>query len=410
MADYRSRIADDQLRRALARAGAVVIEGPKACGKTETALQCAQSVVEVDTDPNVAQLMMTAPELILDGENPRLFDEWHLQPALWNLVRRRVDREKTKGLFILTGSAAPSADLARHSGAGRFARVRMSTMSLAETGHSTGAVSLANIVAGSDVSAGDPGVTLPELLDRLTCGGWPGFLNESTDAVLEGVRDYLTSLVEVDLPMGMEIGHDPVRVRRLLVALARGVATETSIATLVADTGLARETVVSYLSSLMRVFAIEDQPAWSSHLRSKASLRKEGKRHLADPSLAVAALRADPRSLLRDLRYAGQLFESQVVHDLRVYSAQLVSHARDSAGAEVDAVIEYPGGPLLLIEIKLGWHEEVLDAAAASLTRFAAKIDPKLHPDVIRLVITGGGYAFTRTDGVRVVPLTALTR
>lgn len=282
-------------------------------------------------------------------------------------------------------------------------------MTFAETGHSSRTVSLSDIVAGHRLSAGEAALGLCEVLERLACGGCPGFLDEPTPTVLEGLRDYLSSLVEVDLPTGIGTGHDPVRVRRLLVALARGISTEISISTLASDEGLTRETVSSYLAALTWVFAIEDPPAWSSYLRSKAALRKEGKRHLADPSLAVAALRADPQSLLCDLRYAGQLFESQAVHDPRVYSGQLVRHARVSAGAEVDAVIEYPGGPLLLIEIKLCFHEGVIDAALASLARFAAKIDSALHPDVVRLIITGGGYAFTCPDGVKVVPLTALT-
>lgn len=263
-------------------------------------------------------------------------------------------------------------------------------MTFAETGHSSRTLSLSYIVAGHKFSAGKAALRLREILERLAQGGWPGFLDETTPAVLEGLRDYLSSLVEVELATGIGTGHDPVWGRRFFVALARGGSAEISISPLASDAGVTRETVSSYPAALTRVFAIEDQPAWLSHLRSKAALRKEGKRHLADPSLPVAALRTDPQRLVRDLRYAGRLFESQAVHDLGVYSGQLVSHARDCAGAEVDAVIEYPGGPLLLIEIKLGFYEDVIEAASASLARLAAKIDPALHPDVVRLIITGG--------------------
>lgn len=263
-------------------------------------------------------------------------------------------------------------------------------MTFAETGHSSRTLSLSDIVAGHKFSAGKAALRLHEILERLAQGGWPGFLDETTRRSSRGLRDYLTSLVEVDLPTGIGTGHELVWVRRLFVALARGISAEISISPLTSDAGVTRETVSSYLAALTRVFAIEDQSASLSHLRSKAALRTEGKRHLADPSLPVAALRTDPQSLSCDLRYAGQLFESQEAHDLRVYSEQLVSHARDSAGAEVDAVMEYPGGPLLLVEIKLGFYEDVIEAASASLARLAAKIDPALHPDVVRLIITGG--------------------
>lgn len=403
---YLKRQADNDLGDALRRAGAVVVEGPKACGKTATAQQVAASTVEVDTDPNVAQLMATIPHRLLEGPTPRLFDEWHVQPGLWNLIRRRVDELQAKGQFILTGSAAPSADLARHSGAGRFARVRMRTMSLHESGHSTGAVRLKDLVDGSPVDAGEPDLAFEDLIERMATGGWPGFLqNLASDRLLD-VRDYLTSLVEVDLLS--EVTHDPVRVRRLMQALARGVATEMNLKTLATDADLSRTATSDYLQSLARIFATEDQPAWPSRLRSHAMLRKEPKRHLADPSLAVAALQASPDSLMRNLEYAGQLFESQVVHDLLIYSGQTVCHARDNTGAEVDAVIEFPHGVLVLVEVKLGWTAEVVDQAAASLARFAAKVDAHRHPHVRRVVITGGGYSFQRTDGTYVVALAAL--
>ena len=405
---YRARQADEELRAALRRAGAAVVEGPKACGKTETALQVAASSVEVDTDPNVPRLMETVPHLVLDGPTPRLLDEWHLEPRLWNLVRRRVDETHTKGQFILTGSAAPSADLGRHSGAGRFARVRMRTMSLEESGHSTAAVRWRDLVAGDAIEAGEPALPFEGLIERLATGGWPGFLDDRPSDVVAGVRDYLDSLVDVDLRAVSDVAHDPVRIRRLLRALARVVGTEINVSTLAADAELSRDATRDYLTVLARVFAIEDQPAWSSHLRSRAMLRREPKRHLADPSLAVAALQARPDSLMRDLAYAGQLFESQVVHDLRVYSGRTVMHARDSVGAEVDAVVEENDGVLVIVEAKLGWQGDVVDRAADSLARFAAKVDPSLHPTVRRVIITGGGYSYRRPDGTAVVALISL--
>jgi len=405
---YLQRQADVDLRMALRRAGAVVVEGPKACGKTATAMQVAASTVAIDTDPNVAQLMGTVPHVLLEGATPRLFDEWHLQPQLWNLVRRHVDEVQDKGLFILTGSAAPSADLARHSGAGRFARVRMRTMSLHESGHSSGRVSVASLMRGQDVEATESPLPFEELIQRLATGGWPGFLRNTLDDRLLNVRDYLKSLIDVDVHSVSDVAHDPVRIRRLFLALARGVATEMNLSTLSKDADLSRDATRGYLGVLTQLFALEDQPAWSSHLRSKATLRKEPKRHLADPSLAVAALESGPNALMRDLAYAGQLFESQVVHDLRVYSGQEVYHARDSSGVEVDALVETGDGTVMIVEAKLGWNQDIVDGAVASLDRFASKIDRNRHPLVRRVVITGGGYSYQRPDGAYVVALATL--
>lgn len=405
---YLKRLADEHLSAALRRSGAVIIEGPKWCGKTATAQQVAASTVAVDTDPNVARMLSISPELILDGPTPRLFDEWHIQPELWNLIRHAVDTAQQTGMFILTGSAAPSADLARHSGAGRFARVQMRTMSFIESGHSSGSVHLSDILSGAAIAAPEPDVSFQQLISRLATGGWPGFLTQDPEDQLAGVRDYLTSLTHVDLRDLADNNHDPIRVGRLIQALARGVGTEIALSTLAADADLSRDATREYLASLTRIFAVEHQPAWPSHLRSRATLRKEPKRHLADTSLAVAALEATPAALMRNLDFSGQLFESQVVHDLQIYTGRTVMHARDNTGAEVDALIEYPNGQLLLVEAKLGWQPTVVDQASQSLARFAAKVDPARHPQVTQLVITGGGYSYRSPEGVYVVPLTAL--
>jgi predicted AAA+ superfamily ATPase len=407
---YISRGADAELDRALRRSGAVLIEGPKACGKTATASRRAASVVRIDTDPNVAGQVAVDPALVLEGPTPRLLDEWQIYPQLWNAVRRAADERSGPGQFILTGSTAPSSDAVRHSGAGRFARLRMRTMSLVESGDSDDAVSLASIIGGEAPRAAAASLGFDGLLRRIARGGWPGFAGLSDDDASANVRDYADTVAAVDVENAGR-ARDPRRVRRLMAALARSTATEVTVSTLARDeTSLARDSVREYLDALSRIFVIEDQPAWSAHLRSSATLRQEPKRHFCDPSLALALIGADARALRTNLGYAGQLFESLAVHDLRVLSQSLggeVFHARDSAGREVDAIVQLPDGTWSAFEVKLGAVPDVVDAAAAALRSFAANVDHSHDPPLT--VITGTGASYRRADGVNVVALPALT-
>jgi hypothetical protein len=412
---YRPRIADSELTERLQSVGAIVIEGAKAVGKTETARQAAASEVLLDTDRTARDAVEIDPSLVLIGPTPRLIDEWQTAPSIWNHIRRAVDDRREPGQFILAGSSVPADDAARHSGAGRFGRLRLRPMSLAESGISNGEVSIARLLAGDRAEAANRGLAVPDLAEEISRGGWPGLRDLPLEAVLGRVRDYLEEICRADVPRLDDSRRDPARVRRLIASLARNIATHTALRTIAADTGgadgpLKEETAALYVSALERLFIVEDQPAWGPHLRSKYVLRKAAKRHFADPSLAVAALRTTPAALLRDLNFLGFLFESLVVRDLRIYAQPLrgrVSQYRDSSGLEVDAIVE-TGMSWAAFEVKLG-GPRAIDAAAASLSKFAKQVDVDRIGEPAALgVITAGGYGYQRHDGVQVIPVGAL--
>ena len=411
---YQQRVVDQELALKLKATGAVVIEGPKACGKTVTARQIAASEVLLDVDDAARRAVAIDPGLVLDGPTPRLIDEWQLEPAIWNHVRRAVDDRAQPGQFILTGSAVPVDDITRHTGAGRITRLRMRPMTLFETGHTNGAISLARLLDGEPPRSPDPGLNIADLAERVGVGGWPALLGQSSEASLRSVRDYLDEVRRVDI--GRIAGRrDPNRVARLLRALARNVGTHASIATLAADTGgaegaLDQETIREYLDALDRLMVVEDLPAWAPHLRSRSLLRSGVKRYFVDPSLAVAALRGTPARLLRDLKTLGFLFESLVVRDLRVYAqasdAQVMQY-RDNTGLEVDAIVETVAGRWAAFEVKLGPGQ--VDEGAATLLRFAERVDTsRIGLPSMLGVIVGSGYGYGRADGVAVIPIGAL--
>ncbi len=412
---YLPRVVDDELRRRLDAAGAVVIEGPKACGKTETAKRQAGSEVLLDVDAQALAAARVDASLVLNGPIPRLLDEWQVEPAIWNHVRRAVDARQAAGQFILTGSSVPPDDVDRHTGAGRFSFLRMRPMSLAESGHSSGQVSFSEMFAGVPVRAADAGMTVPRLAELITIGGWPAQQGASVGAAAQAAIDYLHQVCTVDVARVGGARRDPAKVEALVRSLARNVATEVAITTLAADAGgadgdLSRVTVSEYLTVLERLMVIEDQPAWAPHLRSTRQLRSSAKRHFADPSLAVAALRAGPERLLRDINFFGLLFESLVVRDLRVLSQPLggsVLHYRDNKGLEVDAIVELADGRWAAFEIKLG--QAAIDRAATSLSKFrdVVDLDRRGEPAVLG-VITATGYGYVRDDGIAVIPIGAL--
>jgi uncharacterized protein len=413
---YLPRIVDAELTDLLQAVGGVVIEGPKACGKTESARQLAASEVRLDVDANARATAAVEPALLLDGATPRLLDEWQLQPAVWNHVRRAIDDRGQPGQFILTGSAVPADDITRHTGAGRIARLRMRPMTLLEAQLGSGAVSLAGLLAGEPPRSPDPGLSIPALANAIASGGWPGLRGLEPPRALRAVRDYLEEIRRTDVRR-IEGGtrRDPGRVGRLLISLARNVATPATLTTLARDTGgtdgsLKDDTVREYLDALGRLMIVEDQPAWSPHLRSRYTLRSAPKRHFVDPSLAVAALRATPKRLLDDIRLLGLLFESLVVRDLRVYAQACdarVLHYRDSDGLEVDAIVQRADGVWGAFEIKLGAAQA--EEAAPVLRRFARRIDTERcgEPAVLG-VIVGTGYGYRREDGIAVIPIGAL--
>lgn len=412
---YLPRVVDSELDARLGAAGAVVIEGPKACGKTETARRRAASSVFLDVDENARRAAQIDPGLVLDGRVPRLIDEWQIEPSIWNHIRRAVDDRGRAGQFVLTGSSVPADDVARHTGAGRFSFLRMRPMTLFETGHTNGAVSLAATLAQEPVRSDDPGLSVRDLADRIVVGGWPAQHGRRVSDAARAARDYLEQIRQVDVSRAAGSRRDPAKIARLLRSLARNTSTEAATTVLAADAGgsegpLDRHTVAEYLNILHRLMILEDQEAWAPHLRSRASLRRSPKRHFVDPSLAVAALGAGPEHLLQDLNLLGMLFESLVIRDLRVLAQPLdgqVLHYRDNYGVEVDAVVQLADGRWGAFEIKLG--AGLVDAGAEALHRFRAAIDTRRSGEPAVLgVIAGTGFGYVRPDGVAVIPVGAL--
>jgi predicted AAA+ superfamily ATPase len=412
---YKPRVADQELSKRLEASGAVLIEGPKACGKTESARQVAASEVLLDVDEEARAAAALDPGLILAGDTPRLIDEWQVEPRVWNHVRRAVDERRQPGQFLLAGSAVPSDDASRHSGAGRISRLRMRPMSLFESGESDGSISLRDLMAGGKARSTNT-IELAEMAEAVVRGGWPALREMPLERAMEEVANYLEEVSRTDINRVEGTQRDPARVRRLMRSLARNVATHVSTTTLAADTAdggdepLKRQTVTEYLSALQRLFVIEDQPPWEPHLRSRSILRKSPKRHFVDPSLAAAALGAGPSALLRDLNLFGFLFESLVIRDLRVYSQPLrgeVRQFRDNKGLEVDAIVESVAG-WSAFEIKLG-GPKAIEEGAANLLKFAREIDTRRSGEPAALgIIVAGGYGYTREDGIQVIPITAL--
>ena len=410
--EYQRRIIDDELARRLLSIGAVVIEGPRAVGKTETARQRATSAVLLDIDTSARQLAKIDPALLLEGSTPRLIDEWQVEPDLWNQVRREVDRRQLPGQFILTGSAVPADDITRHTGAGRFSRIRMRPMTLYEAGYSTGDVSLLALFEGGAPRAADSGLTISQVIDRVCIGGWPAFIKLTPEEAQREMRSYLDEIAKTDIRRVDGVRRDPRRIRRVLQSFARNIATQVSIRTIAADVdgadgSLDRKTVADDLNSLERLMIIEDLPAWAPALRSRTSLRTAATRHFVDPCLAVAALNASPAKLLKDLNFFGFLFESLVVRELRVYmqhSGGRLWHYRDENNLEVDVIIEMEDASWAAIEVKLGIKQ--VDEAAKTLLKFASKIDTtRCGEPAFLAVVTATGYGYVRADGVYVLPI-----
>lgn len=413
---YRKRVLDAELAERLSAIGAVLIEGPKACGKTESANQKAATTYRLDVDMAARNTASVAPDLLLDSPSPVLLDEWQFVPTLWDHVRRAVDdRAPTKGLYILTGSATPSEDVNRHSGAGRIAIIQMRPMSLMESGHSTGEASLNAVLAEDKVTARDSGLTVPDLIDRICIGGWPALLDASSQDAGRWLRDYLNQIVLVDI-QGLGVRRrDPENIRRLLNSLARNVGTAARVTALAKDVGgaegpVGRPTVYSYLDSLSRLRLIEDSPAWAPHMRSATPLQSSPTRYFIDPSLAVAALGQGSAQMLGDLNATGLFFENLVVRDVRIYAQKLggqVHHWRDQNQNEVDVVVTLPDGRWGAFEVKMNPTET--DKASAALLSFAEKVDQrKAGPPAALGVITSTGFAYRRPDGVTVLPIGTL--
>lgn len=415
MENYLPRLADAELRELMTSVGAVLIEGPKACGKTATARRVASTVFEMDQDSTARASLELNPDFLFDKALPILFDEWQVTPELWNRVRRAVDSaHRGRGLFILTGSATPRDDAHRHSGAGRFGVLRMRPMSLFESRHSTGQVSLGALLDGTSQNGDDNGMSVSDLMERVIIGGWPDLLDADEKQARRWLAGYIDQIIEVDVPSFVG-RRDPRALTRVLASLARFVGQSPATTKIAADAGgergpLNRLTAQGYIDALDRLHLLDNSEAWQPHMRSRSRLRHAPTRYFVDPSIGATALGVNSSDLMNDLEAAGYFFESLVVRDLRIYSQPLggrVDTWRDEHGNEIDAVVTLPGGRWAAVEIKMSQRD--VDKAASNLVAFTERVDTtKQGQPSALIVITATGVGGQRKDGVHVVPITAL--
>ena len=422
MKDYKARIVDDMLKEKLEAKGAVVIEGPKWCGKTTTAMQVAGSILRMDEPRNrEANIQMAEidPGRLLKGATPRLIDEWQIAPKLWDATRYEVDTRGKEGQFILTGSAVPveSGEIT-HSGTGRFTWLLMRPMSLYESGDSTGEVSLQNLFERPDRIAGTNDFDIDRLAFLICRGGWPYAVGMKEKPSLLQAEDYYEAVIKSDINKADGVSKNPERVKRLMRSFARNQGTQISNTMLRDDIisndteSLNEDTIASYINALKNIFVVEDMAAWNPNLRSKTSIRTSETRYYVDPSIAVAALGIGPKDLTNDLNTMGLLFETLCVRDLRVYAESIggtVLHYRDKSGLECDTVIHLKNGRYGLAEIKLG-GQKLIEEGVKNLQSLSDKIDTSKMPapSFLMIVIGIGAFAYRRDDGIFIVPIGCL--
>lgn len=417
---YLKRIADRVLQERLAASGAVLIEGPKWCGKTRTALENSKSHLFMqDPDKAISYLKAadTKPSLLLKGDTPRLLDEWQTAPVLWDAVRFMVDQRGKSGQFILTGSAVPKDNVVQHTGTGRISRLLMRPMSLYESMESNGSVSLKALFDGETEIDNFSTLTIEQIAFAIVRGGWPASIGESEKIALRHAIDYVEAIINADVSRVDGIEKNPVRVRALLRSLSRNISTLATIRTIHddiamgdADESISEKTISQYLGALDRIFVTENLPAWNPALRSKTAIRTSPKRQFVDPSIAAAVMRLTPSRLLEDFNYFGFLFESLCDRDLRIYAEAIdgqVFHYRDGSGLEADAVIALNDGRWAAVEVKLGSKE--IEDAAVHLLELKDKVNTeKMREPSFLMILTGTEIAYRREDGVYVVPLGCL--
>ena len=423
---YRPRVCDNLLQSKLRTNGAVLITGPKWCGKTWTALNAAKSVLymqDPDKRSSYLKLAQTQPSYLLKGEKPRLIDEWQMAPVLWDAVRFEVDKTSAKGEFILTGSVAVPdnetlniEDRRYHSGTGRIARMKMRPMSLYESGESTGQISLSELFDGqSDINSFGE-LSIEDYAFSICRGGWPESIEiENRSDALSIARDYIESVCEFEIEELTETRKDPERMRNILISLSRNISTLTTDKTIMDDVkandvSLTNKTLENYLKVLRDLFIIEDIKAWQPSLRSKTGIRTSDKRQFVDPSIAAGLFRLTPASLMEDFNFYGFLFESLCARDLRIYSEPLggvIKHYHDNSGLETDLIIYLPDGRWAPVEVKLGSKE--IEKGAENLKKLVSKIDTqKCKLPSFMMIITGGELAYKREDGIYIIPLSCL--
>ena len=422
MKKYINRIADSILEKKLKGKGAVLIQGPKWCGKTTTAEQISNSILYMAKPEDKEQNLTLAdinPSLLLNGNTPRLIDEWQIAPKLWDAVRFEIDHRNLEGQFILTGSAVPvNMDEVTHTGTGRFAWLLMRPMSLYESGESNGNISLEMLFQENDNITGTNNLSLQDIAYLCCRGGWPRRIFMDKDIALEQAFDYYDAIVQSDISRVDNVNRNPERAKKLMRAYARNLGSQVSNETLKNDMiindsfSLDTDTVLSYINALKKIFVVEEAPAWNPNLRSKTAIRTADTRYFIDPSIATAALGLGPNDLIGDLNTFGLIFETLCIRDLRIYAESIngsVYHYRDANDLECDAVIHLRNGLYGLIEIKLG-GDKLINEGAENLKKMYSKIDitKMKNPSFLMVLTATGNYAYKRDDGVYVVPIGCL--
>lgn len=412
MGSYKNRLLDEKINKKLQSVGGILLKGARFCGKTTTALHHAASSVRLDESEIIREQAALTPKIVLQGETPRLIDEWQLVPSIWNVVRSEIDSRSAKGQFMLTGSASPSDDISAHTGAGRIARLTLRTMSLAESGDSVKSVNFSDLFVNSRPVGGAGGAAIEDYARLIVRGGMPALIGETPAVASEAMRDYVENIAYVDMRM-LTSPPMPERIAALIRSLSRNISTEASLEKLAAEAGItdklmAASTVRKYLDQLSAIFVLEELPAWRTHIRSSVQQRVKPKWHFVDPSMAAAALRLLPNALLNDFEAFGLFFESMAIRDLRVYADTLdgkVYHYRDASSLEVDAVVELPNGAWAAFEIKLGSTKSI-DEAAANLQKLLTRLAPEKAAQCASLnVLIAGTSSYTRKDNVNVISL-----
>lgn len=406
---YLPRIVDSEIKELMKNMGAVLIEGCKWCGKSTTGLYHAKSVIEFqnpDKKQVYDEIKNTKPSLFLNGDKPRMFDEWQMYPVVWDAIRTDVDHSQLKGQYILTGSAKPSEGETMHTGTGRISRVLMRPMSLYESGESTGEVSFADILNNKDIS-GESKLSLEDLASIIVRGGWPGAVSVSGDVKYRISKEYVKALIHEEVKKVDGVKRNPEKMLCVLRSLARNISTQVVNSTI---EDLSRPTLIDYLNTLEKLFVIEDVKATNLNFRSKYALRTKPKKYFVDPSIATAVLEMKPSDLINDLNTFGFIFESLCIRDLKIYTQSYggdITFYRDEKNFEVDAILRTSNGTWGAIEIKLG--AGYIDEAANNLLKFKERVDiKKCGEPAFLMVLTGTNYSYRREDGVYVVSIGTL--